>query len=161
MWLTIQVINQNERILFYELGVPMLRKGIFVTGTDTDVGKTQVTAGLAAVLQKRLEMTKADAVQEMESKRVQTAMPRNDVQEIQRMQEAVQGHEEQETKRILEAEQEQEEHETQRVQEAITKPDEREPRAAVQLWKPVQSGAALGTPAADSYRLLHGSGLAG
>ncbi|MDB5055153.1 MAG: dethiobiotin synthase, partial [Bacilli bacterium] len=42
-----------------------------------------------------------------------------------------------------------------------TKPDEREPRAAVQLWKPVQSGAALGTPAADSYRLLHGSGLAG
>jgi dethiobiotin synthetase len=72
----------------------MLRKGIFVTGTDTGVGKTQVTAGLAALLQQLAEREAAQS------------------------------------------------------------------EAYVRLWKPVQSGAALGLPAADSYRLLHGSGLA-
>jgi dethiobiotin synthetase len=74
----------------------MLRKGIFVTGTDTGVGKTQVTAGLAALLQERAGREQGG---------------------------------------------------------------EAAPSETVRLWKPVQSGAALGLPAADSYRLLHGSGL--
>ena len=61
-------------------------KGLFVTGTDTDVGKTQVTAGLALALQDEWE---------------------------------------------------------------------------VGLWKPVQSGVAVGSPLSDSYRLWAGAGLGG
>ncbi|QGQ98570.1 dethiobiotin synthase [Paenibacillus psychroresistens] len=82
----------------------MLREGIFITGTDTGVGKTQVTAGLAALLQRLGEQGAAQR-------------------------EAAQG-------------------------------EAAHSEAYVRLWKPVQSGAALGLPTADSYRLLHGSGLA-
>jgi dethiobiotin synthetase len=71
----------------------MLKKGVFITGTDTGVGKTQVTAGLAAQLQRLGEREAAQS------------------------------------------------------------------EAYVRLWKPVQSGTALGLPTADSYRLLHSSGL--
>jgi dethiobiotin synthetase len=92
----------------------MLIKGFFVTGTDTGVGKTQVTAGLAALLQKR---------------------------EHQRSSEQGPG-EEQHSNRQDHGERESTPSATQ-----------------VLLWKPVQSGAALGSPEADSCRLLHGSGL--
>jgi len=85
----------------------MVGKGIFVTGTDTDVGKTEVTAGLAALLQQRY---------------LQSAMERNSRREPFEL--AV-------------------------SEQALT----------VRLWKPVQSGALLGSPDADSFRLLHGSGL--
>ncbi|NDI35066.1 dethiobiotin synthase [Chengkuizengella sediminis] len=65
----------------------MKSKGLFITATDTGVGKTEVAAALAAFIK---------------------------------------------NKRKIEN---------------------------VQLWKPVQSGVAMGDPEADSYRLLHGSGL--
>jgi dethiobiotin synthetase len=61
-------------------------KGIFVTGTDTGVGKTFVTAGIAAILNAELAR-------------------------------------------------------------------------GVSIWKPVQSGAVLGNPGSDSYRLKMGSGV--
>jgi dethiobiotin synthetase len=89
----------------------MLIKGVFVTGTDTGVGKTQVTAGLAALLQKREQ-------------------GRSSEQKLDQQQPSDQsrgGREAAETQ--------------------------------VRLWKPVQSGAALGSPEADSCRLLRGSGL--
>lgn len=66
-----------------------MRKGLFVTGTDTNVGKTLVTAALAAYTSRKLGVT--------------------------------------------------------------SNPQ--------QIWKPVQSGARLGDPDADSYRLAYGSGL--
>lgn len=72
----------------------MLGKGIFVTGTDTGVGKTQVAFGLAAALQRRF---KAKATQSS--------------------------------------------------------------RMDVGLWKPVQTGVAVGDPDADSYILRQGSGF--
>ncbi|MBP1157518.1 MULTISPECIES: dethiobiotin synthase [unclassified Paenibacillus] len=65
--------------------------GLFVTGTDTDVGKTWVTGALAAAIHRRL------------------------------------GSEERKQK--------------------------------LRLWKPVQSGVRMGEAQADSYRLVHGSGL--
>ncbi|MDP5274962.1 dethiobiotin synthase [Chengkuizengella axinellae] len=65
----------------------MNNKGLFITATDTDVGKTEVAAALAAFIKSKSE------------------------------------------------------HEN------------------VNLWKPVQSGVIIGDPNADSYRLLHGSGL--
>ncbi len=69
----------------------MATRGFFITATDTDVGKTYVTAGMACALQQLLAQ-----------------------------------------------------------QNRTTK---------IKVWKPVQSGAILGHPHADSYRLVHGSGL--
>jgi dethiobiotin synthetase len=69
-------------------------KGIFITATDTDVGKTFVAAGIAAALNRRLG-----------GQLVLGSKPK------------------------------------------------------VSLWKPVQSGTHVGNPAADSYRLVMGSGL--
>jgi dethiobiotin synthetase len=91
-----------------------LINGFFVTGTDTGVGKTQVTAGLAALLNERERRAR-------------------DLQERKGREREVQ---EREGREVSPCE------------------------VWVGLWKPVQSGAALGTPEADSYRLLHGSGLA-
>ncbi|NBI28527.1 dethiobiotin synthase [Chengkuizengella marina] len=65
----------------------MKSKGIFITATDTGVGKTEVAAALAAFIKNSRKFEN------------------------------------------------------------------------VQLWKPVQSGVTMGDPEADSYRLLHGSGL--
>jgi dethiobiotin synthetase len=88
-----------------------LIKGVFVTGTDTGVGKTQVTAGLAALLQKR-EQHRSSGQRHGEQLRGDQSRGERESTETQ-----------------------------------------------VRLWKPVQSGAALGSPEADSCRLLHGSGL--
>lgn len=84
----------------------MLKKGLFITGTDTSVGKTQVTAGLAAVLQQRLN-------------RIVTTKSEDDT------------------------------------------PLGFAQHQQVRLWKPVQSGTAVGSLDADSYRLWKGSGLLG
>jgi dethiobiotin synthetase len=91
-----------------------LIQGVFVTGTDTGVGKTQVTAGLAALLQQREEQRCSG--QEAGGQHQRAGRSRNGRESM--------------------------------------------PSATqVRLWKPVQSGAALGAPDADSCRLLHGSGL--
>ena len=56
MWLwfhkwTSNSLFSNERLI-YEHSNGLLLNSIFVTGTDTDVGKTYITAGLAVTLRK-------------------------------------------------------------------------------------------------------------
>ncbi len=91
-------------------------KGIFVTGTDTEVGKTQVTAGLAAVLNRRFASERTGIGRTKPSNPNPPASPPKPAQG-------------QDMKR------------------------------RVSLWKPVQTGVAIGSLDADSSRLLRISGL--
>jgi dethiobiotin synthetase len=73
------------------LEVVMRMKGVFITATDTDVGKTYAAAGIASALSRRFQRQQKEQ--------------------------------------------------------------------AISIWKPIQSGTRVGDPAADSYRLVKGSGL--
>ena len=50
--LTIKKISKKYDFNYDQLGVIFIMKHLFITGTDTDVGKTFVTAGIAATLKK-------------------------------------------------------------------------------------------------------------
>ncbi len=125
----------------------MLSDGLFVTGTDTEVGKTQVTMGLAAALQRRLAGGAARPQAEAESAAAEQATR-------------------------LEQSGLAEQAKSARPAQPIgssARPDlaqragaaaEHDPALAhVLLWKPVQTGTAIGDREADSYRLKMGSGL--
>jgi dethiobiotin synthetase len=75
---------------------------LFITGTDTGVGKTQVTAGIAAAIWSSRNPTQRSRRQSSQQDLTRLAIPH--------------------------------------------------------IWKPVQTGTALGSPDADSYRLKLGSG---